>query len=147
MNQTAIQYNSRTAWQYDQEKWSEVQERAQRYEEDLDVKTKLASVDYTEQKRIKEQVQIKFEKEQTEKPKLRVIQGGDFNKGRGKGFQSTVPQQQPGTSSTTPFKKTTKPGKDGGKADVGKGGGKWGKGGGGKGSGGKGSYGKGGGGK
>ena len=43
MNQVAMDSNVRTAWAYDQEKWTTIHDRVQRYERDLDPQKELLS--------------------------------------------------------------------------------------------------------
>ena len=92
MNKVAIQTNCRTAWQYDQEKWSQVHERAQRYEIKLEVESTLTDLSRSEVTRIREEVQKRFAQEQKSNSKRKEDRAGDDTpqesdahyKGRGK---------------------------------------------------------------
>ena len=69
LNKVAIQQNGRTAWQYDQEKWSHIHERAQRYDPTLDIPAVMKELSHGEVNRINEEVQKRYDKDQHAKPR------------------------------------------------------------------------------
>jgi hypothetical protein len=83
MNQVALNSNVRTAWSYDQEKWTSISDRAQRYERDLDPQQELTSTTWDAQKRIADGIHAKWEKEKQKKDQKQ--QGAQQKKGKGKG--------------------------------------------------------------
>ena len=46
MDEVAMQANSRTGWAYDQEKWTTLRDRSQRYERDLDLEAEMKKMTY-----------------------------------------------------------------------------------------------------
>ena len=66
-----MQANSRAGWAYDQEKWTTLNDRSQRYERDLDLEAEMKKMTYDDQKRLQDTVQTSWHKEQQKKEQKR----------------------------------------------------------------------------
>ena len=94
MNQVAMDSNVRTAWSYDQEKWTTIHDRVQRYERDLDPQKELLGTTWDAQKRISDGIQAKWQKEKQKKnhkqPWSTQPKGGKGKGDRKSAFTSTA---------------------------------------------------------